>query len=252
MNRHTVRLALLVLMLSLAGCVSGPRTKTYLQGGEVIRFDLDKDPYWADPKWDRALLETVQASVHDPADPADTSTPELHAVVKFTYLAGTVEYPEIVQSTGDAAKDELLLHQVAAVQLPPATGIDADKPHEFVLDLDMPTPYEAFRNTVLAALNYARVYPKDAVMAGEQGTTVISLDYLDGMISNVAVIRSSGSHSLDKASVNAVMKAVVPPPPASYAGKTLHLEPEFCYSLHGPGKCATSRQDVIQVFGTRI
>jgi len=242
------RIALLALLTGLAACSSafGPYGNDVSTG-----FDSSKDPYWKDPRWDKTLLDAAQSAVNDPADPADTSTPGLHAVVKFTYSDGTAEYPEIIQSTGNPKKDELLLHQLASASLPQAKGIDADKPHEFVLDLDMPTPFEVFEYGVFDAIDSARVYPKDALLAGATGTTVVGFDYLDGKASNVIRVSSSGNKDLDKASLDAVTKATLPPTPSTYAGKTFHMQSAFCFSLNGPGKCPVKR-GVILVYGTRI
>ena len=242
-----VALMLMVLTAGVAACDSAPSRYSEMP----TRFDAATDPYWENPKWDKTLLDTVQASVHNPADPADMSTPVLHAVVKFTYLAGTVEYPEVIQSTGDTEKDQLLLHQLASFQPPVAAGIDADKPHEFVLDLDMPTPYGAFQYKILDAIEYAKVYPKEAIIGGYQGLAIVSFDYLDGKASNIKIAKSSKNHYLDEASIRAVSMASLPPPPPVYAGKTWHLQQVFCYSLNGQGNCP-ARREVVQVHGTLV
>lgn len=256
MRSGVLGLVLMAVLSGLAGCRGSvpPRTYTVCLSSRPC-FDPKKDPYWEDGTWDKALLRSVQSSVHNPADPADTATPALHAVVKFTYLAGTVEYPEIVQSTGDSGKDELLLHQLASAQLPPATGIDSDKPHEFVLDLDMPTPFEAFRYSMFDAIDYAKVYPKDAIIEGMQGINSVDFDYTDGKAAGIRLTKSSGRKTLDRASLTAVTKAVMPEPPAAYAAKTFHIEVLFCYALGEDGveagHCPGGR-NVILVEGTRI
>src|SRR5277367_4834334 len=116
MRRKVAQLTLLVLMSgSIAACGSVAH-----DGSTVIQrvpFDPATDPYWANPVWDKSLLDAVQSVVHDPVDPGDISTPGLHAVVKFIYIDGTIEYPEIVQSTGDQDLDKLMLHQVISVQV---------------------------------------------------------------------------------------------------------------------------------------
>jgi outer membrane biosynthesis protein TonB len=205
-----------------------------------------------DPRWDKSLLDAVQAAVHDPVDGTDMSTPGIHATVRFTFLDGVIEYPEIVQSTGDPELDKLVVDQVASAQAPrPAVGLQIDAPHQFVLDLDVPTPYESFEYGVFNALDYAKIYPKDAVMGGSQGSTTVGFDYLDGEASNITTIKSSGSKSLDRASLGTVARSKLPPAPPAYAGKTVHLEAVFCYSLIGPGKCPR-RKDVILIYGTRL
>jgi hypothetical protein len=250
------RLILLAVVAGLAACGSTPASVD--PGEPVAHFDPSKDPYWQDPKWDKTLLDAAQSVVHyPPDDPNDTSTPGLHATVKFTYIAGTIEYPEIVDGTGDPHLDNLMLHQVAAAQVPSATGIDAEKPHEFVLDLDMPTPYEIFQQSIYAAIDYQRVYPKDAVLGSRQGISTVDFDYNDGKATDIVVTKSSDDKLLDKTSLESVTKAAMPASLAAYSGKSFHMEVLFCYALYKPDdKDATKRcpigKNVILVTGTRI
>lgn len=257
-TRGIIRPLVCVALLGGVAACAGPgvhkvqiRETTYYPSG----FDPAKDPYWEDPRWDKTLLDAVQSAVYNPADPADTSTPGLHMVVKFTYQDGAAEYPEVVQGTGDPKKDDLLLHQLASTQLPQATGNDADKPHEFVLDLDMPTPFESFEYKMFDAIGYAKVYPKEAVIEGAQGTTTVDFDYADGKATDISMTKSSQSKVLDQASLGTVARAVMPPAPEIYAGKTFHVKVLFCYALYQSDndsrRCPT-RRDVILVTGTRI
>jgi outer membrane biosynthesis protein TonB len=140
---------------------------------------------------------------------------------------------------------------VASAQVPTAAGVGSDAPHVFVLELDMPTPYESFEYRVFTAIDSYRVYPKEALFAAAQGLTTVVFDYLDGKASNVSVVASSKNGSLDNASRKAVSNAVLPQPPAEYAGKTLHMVMYFCYSLNGRGNCPAT-PNVISVHGTLI
>jgi hypothetical protein len=256
MSGRISRLALLALLGGLAACGSAPAS---VDGGEPIaHFNPSKDPYWQDPKWDKTLVDAVQSAVRDPVEPSDTSAPGLHATVKFIYAAGTIEYPEIVTSTGDASMDKLMLHQIASVQAPQATGLQSDVAHEFVLDLDMPTPYEAFQQSIYAAIDYQKIYPKDALISVATGNTVVEFEYLDGKANSISMTASSGSKELDKSSLVAVTRAVMPLVPAPYAGKSMHMQVLFCYTmataLNGPkfttkNKCPMDK-GVIVVQGT--
>lgn len=244
----------LVFTCVLAACAGpGVHKVTYYPSG----FDPAKDPYWEDPRFAKSLLDAVQPAVHAPADAGDMSTPGLHGAVKFTYVGGVIEYPDIAESTGNPDMDKLMLHQVASVQPPKATGPYADEPHEFLMELDMPTPFESFRSGIYTAINSQKVYPKDAILRGGMGDVTVSFDYLDGKAGNIVmdVARSSKSKDLDKASMDAVTRAVMPSAPPAYAGKTLHMEALFCYSLRGSAAakdpCPTG-SNVIEVTGTRI
>lgn len=84
-----------------------------------------------------------------------------------------------------------------------------------------------FAGRMLQAINDQKVYPKAPLLQGITGETVVSFDYLDGVASNIHVDRSSGSHELDAAAVEAVQRAVLPSKPAELAGLThfiFHLE----------------------------
>lgn len=254
MYRKIPQLVLLALMGGLAACTSTSATRD--SGEPVAHFDPGKDPYWEDPRWDQKLLDTVQAVVHDPADPSDTSAPGLHATVKFTYLQGILEYPEIVTGTGNADMDKLMLHQLAAVLAPQATGLRSDEPHEFVIDLDMPTPFESFQSSMYASIDDSKVYPREPIITGIAGNVTVDFDYLDGKATNIAITQSSKSKDLDKASIDAVTHANMPLPPAVYAGKTLHMKTLFCYTIvESPANiknpCPASR-NMIVVQATRI
>lgn len=253
-SNRLARLVLLALMVGLAGCASTPVTQD--AGAPTANFNPSKDPYWEDPRWDKTLLDAVQAAVRAPADPADMSTPDLHATVKFTFLQGVLEYPEIVTSTGNPDLDKLMLHQIAAVQAPQGAGLRSDEPHEFVLDLDMPTPFESFRSSIYAAIDYKKIYPKEAIISGSAGNTVVEFDYVDGKANNIAMTQSSKSKGLDNASLNTVARADLPPIPAAYSGKTLHITAVFCYTIFESSAniknpCPTSN-NVIVVQATRI
>src|SRR5690242_16931303 len=229
MRNNASRLVLLALVSGLAACGSAPAPKESAQ--PVAHFDPGKDPYWEDSRWDKRLVDTVQAAVHDPVDSADMSSSGLHATVKFTYLQGVLEYPAIVTGTGNPDIDKLMLHQLATVQGPQVTGLQSDQPHEFILDLDMPTPFESFQSTIYSAIDSQKIYPKEAIISGKAGNTQMDFDYLDGKAIDIAMTASSNDKELDRVSVGAVTKASFPPAPAAYAGKTLHMQVLFCYTM---------------------
>jgi hypothetical protein len=249
-------LAFLVLLGCLSACRGSvpPRTYTVCMSPRPC-FDQSKDPYWEDPVWQKSLLDAIQSAVHDPVDPADMSTYGLHATVKFTFLDGVVEYPEIVHGTGDPEKDGLMLHQLSSAQLPKPRGLQPDQAHEFVLDVDMPTPFESFQSSVYGAIENWKVYPKDPIISGTTGNTTVDFDYLDGKSSGITMVRSSKDKMLDQASLGAATRAVFPSAPPAYAGKTLHMEVVFCYTIQTASEvlndCPNAR-NVIVVHGTRI
>jgi protein TonB len=166
-----------------------------------------------------------------------------------------IEYPDIVQSTGDPDMDKLMLRQIASVQPPQATGLRADEIHEFIKELDMPTPFESFQSGIYGAIDAKKIYPKEAVMGGVGGVAAVDFDYLDGKISGITLVRASRDKDLDKVSVGAVTRAVMPPVPPAYAGQARHMEAIFCYSLRESAEAKNpcpAALNVIEVTGTRI
>lgn len=249
------RLSRLVFLMMVSGMVACASTRPPDLGESTANFNRSRDPYWEDARWALSLLDAVQTVVRDPAAVDDLSAPKLHGAVKFIYADGNLEYPEIVQSTGKPEMDQLMLRQVASAQVPKATGVGSDVPHAFVLALDMPTPYEVFQWGIYEAFDANKVYSKDAVIGGYQGMATLSFDYLDGILSNIVITKSSQSKELDRSSLNTVERAKLPPTPEVYRGKILHMQASFCYALYQSDKderrCPTSR-DVILVTGTRI
>lgn len=252
---------LFVMACAVSACSSVPPNPNSMSQGfypappnsnsTAPSFNRDTDPYWSDPQWDAALLDAVQSVVQDPTDTADQSAPSLHGTVQFTLVDGEIEYPEITESTGEPELDRLMLQQVVLASVPKPTGPHAAEPHEFIVDLDMPTPFETFEYAVYAAIDRSKVYPKSSILSGAQGITTVGFDYLDGKASNIAIVKSNRDRALNQASVQAVSKAALPASPVAYAGKTLHMRAMICYSLNYAYPCQTINH-AIQVIGTRI
>ncbi|HEY1991009.1 MAG TPA: TonB family protein [Gammaproteobacteria bacterium] len=222
-------------------------------------FDPSIDPYWENPAFETALLDVVQSAIHDPVDATDMSMPGLHATVKFIFLDGVIEYPEIMQGTGDPEKDKVVLRQLASAQPPKPTGLQSDQAHEFTVDVDMPTPFERFESNIYAAIDAQKVYPRDPIIYGVTGDAVFDFDYADGKVADIRMVRSSDSKSLDQASLDAMRRAVFPPVPPAYAGKVLHLNAVFCYAMLSSAYGKTSQlnscpvaRNVIAVQGERF
>lgn len=244
-------IALLVLMTGIAGCSSEPTQADVDIVNAPRRFDPATDPYWLNQQWDKALLDATQATVHYPVAETDTTTTGPHVTIKFTFANGAIQDPAIISGTGDPSLDDTLLKEVSTAQVPKPAGLHADEPHGFLLDLDMLTPYETFKSNLYSAIEYRKLYPKDAILNGNMGASTVSFDYLDGKASDVTLVVSSKSRELDKASLNAVTRTTMPIAPGIYAGKTLHMEVIFCYTLNGIKNCPDAR-NLILVQGTRV
>ena len=98
------------------------------------------------------------------------------------------------------------------VQPPQPPPIPTSKP------VNQDTLMAEFTASMHAAIEAQKVYPKEAVIAGDTGTVTLSFDYTNGVVSNIKVDKSSGSRALDRAAMNAVAKAQMPQKPAELAG----------------------------------
>lgn len=89
-----------------------------------------------------------------------------------------------------------------------------------------------FQASMKSAIEAAKVYPKEAILAGETGVTTVSFDYVNGVVSNIKVDKTSNARSLDKAAMQAVLKAVMPAKPAELAGVN-HFTVQLEFNLGG-------------------
>jgi periplasmic protein TonB len=116
------------------------------------------------------------------------------------------------------------LHQVQAVptDVPTPTTEPVQAPQSPLSPAQRSQPSvgvaDDFSHMMLRAINEQKVYPKLQLVKGVTGETVISFDYVDGVVSDVHVVRSSGSYELDQAAMQAVQRAALPPKPAELSG----------------------------------
>lgn len=115
-----------------------------------------------------------------------------------------------------------------AVPTPPKVTAPPTQPSKPKLPVTPPAPPQpdphllaTFNDQVLGAVQSAVQYPLAARMAHMHGRTQIGFNYLDGAVSNVSVLKSSGYHALDDAAIQAVMTAHYPPPPGALRGHSL-------------------------------
>ncbi|HSN17827.1 MAG TPA: TonB family protein [Gammaproteobacteria bacterium] len=105
-------------------------------------------------------------------------------------------------------------------QLPMTAG--QTQPPQAVMD--------RFAASMLQAINRQKLYPKAEMLQGHAGEAVVSFDYVDGVVSNLRVDKSTGFGVLDQAAIEAVKKAVLPAKPAELSGLT-HFVFELTFDL---------------------
>jgi protein TonB len=84
------------------------------------------------------------------------------------------------------------------------------------------------------ALQDALIFPDGAQMAHEYGVVRIRFLYLDGAVSDISVIRSSGFPELDAAAVETARVAHYPPPPQDFAGHTESVDVDVIFPQAAP------------------
>jgi len=248
----------LALLCGVTACSSAPNrdragftSQQFEPAIESHQFDPASDPYWLDPQWDKTMLDAIQSVVHDPVAETDMTTTGPHVTIKFTFADGTIKDPGIIAGTGDPALDDLLLKQVATAHVPTPTGLQANQPHGFLMDLDMLTPFESFKDAIYASVNTQKVYPKRSLIDATIGAVTVDFDYLDGKASDITLFTSSKDSDLNKSSFNAVANAIMPATLPAYAGKLVRMRVIICYSLNGSKNCPDG-SNVIVVSGTRF
>jgi TonB family protein len=118
----------------------------------------------------------------------------------------------------------------AAPPIPPTPPAPALPPAPSLGEIDQFRV--AMRDAVQRVAN--GVYPQAAQMAHETGAPAIGFTYRDGVVTNIALIRSSGYPLLDEAALQAARIAHYPPPPAGFAGRTYTVIVTVIFQMAAP------------------
>jgi protein TonB len=82
---------------------------------------------------------------------------------------------------------------------------------------------QAWEASVHQAVQNALVYPNAARLMRREGRTRVRFDYGHKAVSSVSVVESSGLGALDRAALDAVLHAAIPPPPPELSIETRPL-----------------------------
>ncbi|MDE8349577.1 MAG: energy transducer TonB [Acidocella sp.] len=88
---------------------------------------------------------------------------------------------------------------------------------------------DLFRTAMRTAVRQAARTPPSAVMAHQFGVARVSFNFLDGVVSNIAVVNSSGYPLLDDAAMQAVREAHYPPVPSDMAGHAENVQVDVIF-----------------------
>ena len=92
--------------------------------------------------------------------------------------------------------------------------------------------YRGYLETVHAAIDRSEKWKEAVLMGGGGGVVVVRMTITSlGQLVSSVVTRSSGSHLLDSAALDAVQRAHIPPFPAHWQVEKLHLHAQFNYQL---------------------
>ena len=92
--------------------------------------------------------------------------------------------------------------------------------------------YRGYLDTVHASIDRSEKWKEAVLMGGGGGVVVVRMTITSlGQLEAVEVTRSSGSHLLDGAAVDAVQRARIPPFPSHWTIEKLHLHAQFNYQL---------------------
>lgn len=95
---------------------------------------------------------------------------------------------------------------------------------------------DAFSAAIKRALqaHANEVYPRAAQMAHETGSPQLTFTYLNGVVTNIAITRSSGYPLLDAAALQDARIAQYPAPPKGFAGRVYHITVAVTFELAAP------------------
>lgn len=148
--------------------------------------------------------------------------------------------PKVPQPKIPPPPDQQPLHEVPPIPSPvpvpnavppppPQPPLQPQPPQQ----VDMAQIRNDYFSQLHAAIDAAKVYPREAVLSGATGTVTVSFDFNNGQVSNVHIDRSSQTRSLDRAAMDAVERAHYPPPPPQLANQTLHFVVPIVFNLGG-------------------
>ncbi len=95
------------------------------------------------------------------------------------------------------------------------------------------TVSDVFKGSVRSAVQAAVNYPLAAKLSHISGKTKVAFNYLDGRVSGLSVVTSSGFGMLDAAALKAVENASYPVAPAEFSGKSVPFEIWVRFFLNG-------------------
>jgi TonB family protein len=92
-------------------------------------------------------------------------------------------------------------------------------------------PRQQFVAQLNAAIQAALVYPSGARALNQQGQARVGFVLRDGALEQLAIVLSSGKPGLDRAALQAVLRAHLPAVPEALRGQSLPCQISVSFSL---------------------
>jgi len=189
-----------LVLLAFAVVMGRAPAKELPQQGQVVEMSFTAPP---------ALPNPQKRVAEQPKQDTVTPPKEIHHAEPKPPVDTT---PEPQPQVADATPTPVAETKKPAVDPPTSQSAKGN---------DVPA---TFADKARTAVQSAVQYPYAAKMAHITGNTRVGFLYMDGLISNPRIIKSSGYDVLDRAALKAVSEAKYPPTPAELEHKSLSLE----------------------------
>lgn len=188
----------------------------YVGGGKAADVQASGS---ADDRLSKAGIHAVESAIF-PRKP-DSMAAIDHYVVQIALTGGNPEISTVTQGSHNKVSFVTGSGPLPATPAAPAPQLTAQSD----------TPMAVFQAQLQKAVNEKRYYPKQAVLSGEQGVVEVEFDYVgDGKATNITLGKTTATKSLNRAALDSVRDAVLPPKPPELASE-MHFHIFLKYTL---------------------
>jgi hypothetical protein len=184
-------------------------------------------PYWQDPHWQQALLDTVHKNVLYPTPISADTPPTGEGTAAFDVLGGKLENIQLIKSTGYERLDQAIVQGLGKTIPPAMNGKDSAAGHRFELTLQMEPGIDQFRGILYDAVTEATKLPEE-VFTDHPEFIFVNATYLNGSFTNVEIQLPGASTVLKRVFTDKFNSARLPLPSSNLKDKTIDVSMNFC------------------------
>ncbi|MHB8405516.1 MAG: TonB family protein [Gammaproteobacteria bacterium] len=155
--------------------------------------------------------------------------------IRYVYHDGRATQVTVISSSGSREFDQAWINALRISQLPPWPNAyhTYDKTLGFWLTKNPFVVNEGFGASLRAAIKSAVVMPLQVLIHGSKGTDIatVAFDYLNGRVSHVRLVKSSGDKYEDAAAIVAVKDAHFSKTPEEYLNQKIHFTVPINFKL---------------------